>query len=100
MRIPCGVEFIKKDLWITDPKTGKQRRKSSTTKNELFRKMLVECHGKFLFDYVLEDSWFSSVENMICCKEELKQDFIMALKSNRKVALSKQDKENKQYNKY
>ena len=97
MRIPCGVEFIKKDLWITDPKIGKQRRKSSTTKNELFRKMLVECHGKFLFDYVLADSWFSSVENMICCKEELKQDFIMALKSNRKVALSKQDKENKQY---
>lgn len=96
MRIPCGVEFIKKDLWITDPKTGKQRRKSSTTKNELFRKMLVECHGKFLFDYVLADSWFSSIENMTCCKEELKQDFIMALKSNRKVALSKQDKENKQ----
>ena len=74
MRIPCGVEFIKKDLWITDPKTGKKRRKSSTTKNELFRKMLVECYGKFLFDYVLADSWFSSVENMICCKEELKQD--------------------------
>ena len=59
--------------------------------------MLVECHGKFLFDYVLEDSWFSSVENMICCKEELKQDFIIPLKSNRKVALSKQDKENKKY---
>lgn len=97
MRIPCGVEFIKKELWVTDPKTGKQKRKSSTTKNELFRKMLRECHGKFLFDYVLADSWFSSVENMICCKEELKEDFIMALKSNRKVALSKQDKANKKY---
>lgn len=97
MRIPCGVEFIKKELWVTDPKTGKQRRKSSTTKNELFRKMLRECYAKILFDYVLTDSWFSSVENMICCKEELKQDFIMALKSNRKVALSKLDKDNKKY---
>lgn len=97
MRLPCGVEFVKKDLWATDPKTGKKKRKSSTTKNELFRKMLRECHGKFRFDYVLADSWYSSVENMNCCKKELDSDFIMALKSNRKVALSAQDKENKAY---
>ena len=97
MRIPCGVEFIQKDLWVTDPKTGKQRRKSSTTKNELFRKMLRECHSKFMLEYVLTDSWFSSIENMICCKEELQEDFIMALKSNRKIALSKEDKEDNKY---
>src|SRR5680860_227110 len=47
MRLPCAVEFIKKDVWATDPKTGKEKRKSSVTKNELFRKMLRECHGKF-----------------------------------------------------
>jgi hypothetical protein len=97
MRLPCGVEFVKKDLWDTDLKTGKKKRKSGTTKNELFRKMLRECYGKFRFDYVLADSWYSSVENMNCCKKELKSDFIMALKSNRKVALSSQDKENKAY---
>ncbi len=97
IRIPCGVEFIKKDLWVTDQKTGKQSRKSSIIKNELFRRMLRECHKKILFDYVLSDSWFSSIENMICCKEELKQDFIMVLKSNRKVALSQQDKADKKY---
>ena len=34
---------------------------------------------------------------MICCKVELKRDFIMALKSNRKVALSKENKEDKKY---
>jgi hypothetical protein len=34
---------------------------------------------------------------MICCKEEKKRDFIMALKSNRIVALSEEDKENKKY---
>lgn len=97
MRLPCGVEFIKKDIWVTDKKTGKKKRKSSKTKNELFREMLVECSRKTHFDYVLADSWFSSVENMICCKELLKNDFIIALKSNRKVALSLEDKEKGTY---
>jgi len=82
---------------VTDSKTGKQKRKSSITKNELFRQMIGECHGKFMFDYVLADSWFSSVDNMICYKEKLKTDFIMALKSNCKVALSQNDKNNKKY---
>ena len=72
MRLPCSVEFIKKDRWITDSKTGKRKRKSSVTKNELFRKMLRECNSKLSFDYVLADSSFSSVENMNCCKKELK----------------------------
>jgi hypothetical protein len=97
MRLPVGVEFIKKDLWVTDAKTGKPKRKSSVTKNEVFRKMLRECNRKMYFDYVLADSWYSSVENMICCKKEQKRDFIMALKSNRKVALSEKDKDDKKY---
>lgn len=97
MRLPCSVEFIKKDLWETDAITGKKRRKSSITKNELFRKMLRECYGKLSFDYVLADCWFSSAENMNCCKKELKSNFIMAIKSNRKVAISKEDKEKKVY---
>jgi hypothetical protein len=59
--------------------------------------MLKECDGKFHFDYVLADSWYSSAENMICCKEELNNHFIMALKSNRKVALSKENKGNMEY---
>ncbi|VAW10285.1 hypothetical protein MNBD_BACTEROID03-582 [hydrothermal vent metagenome] len=97
MRLPCGVEFIKKDIWATDTKTGKQKRKSSKTKNGLFREMLQECSSKIHFDYVLADSWFSSVENMICCKKTLKNDFIIALKNNRRVALSLEDKQNKTY---
>lgn len=97
MKLPVGVEFVKKDTWEVDSKTGKNKRKASVTKNELFRKMLRECNGKFYFDYVLADSWYSSAENMICCKEELKRNFIMAIKSNRKVALSKENKDNKQY---
>ena len=97
MKLPVGVEFVKKDTWEVDAKTGKNKRKASVTKNELFRKMLRECNGKLYFDYVLADSWYSSAENMICCKEGLKRNFIMALKSNRKVALSKENKDNKEY---
>jgi hypothetical protein len=97
MRIAVGVEFIKKELFVDDPKTGKQKRKSSVTKNELFRKMLRECYSKMHFDYALADSWYSSIENMICCKVECKSDFIMALKSNRLVALSSEDKANEKY---
>lgn len=94
MKLPVGVEFVKKDTWVIDAKTGKNKRKASVTKNELFRKMLKECNGKFHFDYVLADSWYSSTENMICCKEQVKRDFIMALKSNRLVALSSEYKAN------
>lgn len=97
MKLPVGVEFVKKDTWEVDSKTGKNKRKASVTKNELFRKMLKECNGKFHFDYVLADSWYSAAENMICCKEELNNHFIMAIKSNRKIALSKENKDNKEY---
>jgi len=80
-----------------DEKSGKQKRKASKTKNEMFREMVKDYAYKCRFDYVLADSWFSSVENMQAIKGELNIDFIFALKSNRKVALSKADKENKLY---
>ncbi len=37
MRLPCAVEFVKKDKWVTDEKTGKQKRQSTKTKNEIYR---------------------------------------------------------------
>jgi hypothetical protein len=97
MRLPCAVEFVKKDLWETDTKTGKQKRQASKTKNELFREMIRACADNCRFDYVLADSWFSSVENMQVLKGELNLNFIFALKSNRKVALSKEKKLTKEY---
>lgn len=97
MRLPCAVEFVKKDLWVTDEKTGKKKRKASKTKNEIFREMIRSCADKCRFDYVLADSWFSSVENMWALKGELNLNFIFALKSNRKVALIKANKQDKEY---
>jgi hypothetical protein len=97
MRLPCAVEFVKKDIWETDEKTGKRKRKSNKTKNEYFREMVRRCHYNLRFDYVACDSWYSSVENMVLVKKELRVNFVMALKSNRKVALSLADKELKNY---
>lgn len=97
MRLPCAVEFVKKELWVRDKKTGKIKRKASKTKNELFRDMVRSCAERCRFDYVMSDSWFSSVKNMQLVKGELNLNFIFALKSNRKAALSEQQKHNKEY---
>ncbi len=97
VRLPCAVEFVKKDKWVTDNKTGRQKRTSTKTKNELYREMLFSCDRNFRFDYVVNDSWYASVENMKLIKEELHVNFVMALKSNRKVALSLEDKKQNHY---
>ncbi len=92
MNFPVAVELIEKPRLITDAKTGKQRRKSLKTKNELFREILGTCSRNLLIDYVLSDSWYSSVKNMECIRE-LNTHFILAMKQNRKAALSQDDKE-------
>lgn len=92
-KLPVSVEFVRKDLWELDEKKGKLKRKSSKTKNELFREMISRCHYNFRFDYVVADSWYSSIENMELVKQTLNSNFIIALKSNRLVAWSKTDKE-------
>lgn len=97
MRLPCSVEFVKKDKWAMDSKKGKQKRVASKTKNELFREMISQCSERFSFDYVLTDSWYSAADNMQQIKQILHANFIMALKSNRKVALSQAAKAAKKY---
>jgi hypothetical protein len=97
MRLPCAVEFVKKDILAIDPKTGKQKRTSGRTKNELFREMVGRCTSQMKIDYVLADNWYSSAENMRTLKQEMKVGFILGLKSNRKAALSSDDKKSGKY---
>ena len=55
--------------------------------------MLKVCvRNRLRFRYALNDSWYASAENMMFIKHELERDFVMALKVNRKVALSAADK--------
>lgn len=93
INLPVGVEFVRKDKKITDPKTGKQKDTSSKSKNEMFREMLARClYNRVKFRYVLGDSWFSSGDNMNYIVKKCERHFIMEIKENRLVALSEADK--------
>lgn len=90
--IPVAFEVIRKPLQFCDLKTRKIKRASEVTKNALMREMIVTCVNNTLkFRYVLMDSWFGSVENFDFIVKK-KKHFIAALKDNRLVALSEEDK--------
>jgi len=96
--LPVAFEIVSKTEKYIDKKTGKEKRRSKTTKNEHYRRMLqATFRNKIPFKYVLNDIWFASAENMRFVKLDLEKDLIMALKSNRKVALSEDDKSNGKY---
>lgn len=96
--LPVGFELIAKTERYTDPKDGKEKRRSTKTKNEYYREMTQQAvRNQVQFKYVLNDIWFAAAENMIFVKTRLKKDFIMPLKSNRKVATSLSAKQNGRY---
>jgi DDE superfamily endonuclease len=91
--LPVCFELVRKTQEIINKKTGKKQRKSSVSKQEHYRNLVrAAVANKVNFQYVLNDSWFSSVENMNFVKIEMGKDFIMPIKANRKVALSEADK--------
>ena len=93
VNLPVGFDLVKKPIKFCDLKNKKQKRKATVTKNELTRNQLKICQQNQLkYKYVLADSWFASKENMTFICHDLEKHFIMALKSNRTVALSDQDK--------
>lgn len=94
--VPAGVEFVTKPIERVNAK-GKKVRKSKESKNELFRKMVGHAYWNLDFKYVLADSWFGNSENMKFINDVHKGKFIFAIKSNRKVALSLEDKNNGRY---
>jgi len=84
INLPIGYEIIKKDEYYQDKKTGKQKRKSSITKNEHFRTLLLSANqNKVEYEYVLADSWFGSKANMNFIHSDLGKKFILGIKSNR-----------------
>ena len=91
--LPVGYEIVHKDIKYSDIKTKKVRRKSSVTKNEHFRELINQCiKNQVLFEHILADNWFGSAENMNYIHDDLKSLFIIGVKSNRTVALSKEDR--------
>ena len=98
VRVPIAYDLVRKTKIVIDAKTGKDKRVSQKTKNEQYREMLKVCKkNNIKFKYVLNDVWYASSENMMYVKKEMGKDFVMPIKTNRKVALSKQDKLNGKY---
>ena len=96
--LPVGVHLVMKSDYEVDLKTGKHKRKALFTKNHYCRSLLAQAvQNQLKFRYVLTDIWFASSENMMFICHELKRHFVMPLKSNRKVALSLDDKKRGQY---
>ena len=93
MTIPVGFNLIRKPIQFCSLQTKKQQRKGIITKNELLQKQLKICReNNIKYKYVLTDSWFSAKDNMEFIRLDLNKHFIMALKSNRTVALREEDK--------
>ena len=92
INLPLSYDIITKTEEYVDKKSGKKKRRSAVTKNELFRNQVDICiKNNVVFQYVLADSWFGSKEKMEHIISN-KKEFIFALKSNRLVALSKEDR--------
>ncbi len=95
--LPVAYELIEKKQSVLNKKTGKTKWVSSVSKQERFRRLIRQSlSNNLIFKYVLADSWFSSAENFTFIAG-LNQQFIMPLKSNRKVALSEIDHQQGRY---
>lgn len=106
MSLPVGFRLVAKTEWYVDKKDGKSKRRSPISKNEHYQALLRQAHhnqikfryvNQIKFRYVLSDVWYASAENMRFIKVELKREFIMPLKSNRKVAITEEEKRQGRY---
>lgn len=89
-----GFQLIAKTEHYLDKKTGKEKRRSPTSKNQYCRDLIQKAvENQIPFRFVLFDIWFASAENMMFIKQQQARDFICPLKANRKVALSLPDKQ-------
>lgn len=94
LSLPVGFSIVAKTEYYIDKKDGKQKRRSPIRKNEHYQRLVRQAVvNQIPFQYVLNDGWSASADNMKFIKHELNKDFIMPLKANRKVALSLTDKQ-------
>lgn len=94
IEIPVTFEIVRKSEAYVDTKSGKIKKRSPRSKNEMLRDQLYAVHkyNRVPFRCVVWDTWFSAKENFDFVHYELKKYFIGALKHNRKVGFSQEDK--------
>lgn len=91
--IPVGFHLVAKTQYYIDKKSNEEKRRSPVPKNEIARELIGRAvKNQIPFGFVLFDVWFASKENMMFIKHEQKRGFICPVKTNRKAALSLEDK--------
>jgi hypothetical protein len=96
--LPVAFDVVSKTETYFDVKTQTTKRRSQQTKNARYRQLLQIClHNQMAFRFVLNDSWYASADNMKFVHLDLKKEFVMAIKENRKVAFSETDKPQGRY---
>ena len=97
--IPLGYEIITKteDKWSEEYQ--KNVKKSLFTKNEIMQDKLHILHynNEVKYRYVLFDKWFASTKNLVFIEEVLKKKFVCPIKSNRKIALTLEERNKGKY---
>ena len=80
--LPIAYESVCKDMLFSDIATKKTKRKSSISKNEMFRSIIAQAvTNKVKFDYVLADNWFGAKKNMEFIHYDMKKKFIIGIKT-------------------
>lgn len=95
--LPVAYQLIEKKEWVYDKKKKKDKRVSAVSKQEYFRNLItISIANGLEIKYILSDKWFACAENFNFIAS-VNQHFIMPLKNNRKVALSKENQLNGEY---
>lgn len=91
--LPVAFHLVAKTEKYIDKKTQKEKRKSPVSKNQVALELIEQAvKNNIKFRFVLFDVWFASADNMKKIKHLYKRDFICPIKTNRKVAISLEDK--------
>src|SRR6185436_8975801 len=96
--VPVGFYLVAKTEKYIDPKTQKEKRRSSVSKNAMCQELIKQAgRNRIPFRFVLFDVGFASAATLVFIKQQQHRDFICPLKTNRKVALSVADKHQGRY---
>jgi hypothetical protein len=82
VRCPMNYRLMGKPIIYVEVFTGKENRKGLVIKNGVLREMVSEAvHNQLLFRFILDESWFWSIDNMRHIPKE-KKLFILEVKAN------------------
>lgn len=93
LNVPLDYKTISKPAVYCDLETKKIKRKSNVSKNELARALIRDSLEKGLdISYITADSWFCCGETLNFVEQKNKK-YVFAIKSNRKLFSTVQDRE-------